>query len=82
MTALHQDNANNRLLSAIPENKQQGAFKRYNNSTPATTGYYRAFLSSIAFELKRRIITNDRIKNGIEYSNVFDGKEAIVSPFF
>ncbi|KAL9544966.1 hypothetical protein PS6_008487 [Mucor atramentarius] len=77
MTALHQDNANNRLLSAIPENKQQGAFKRYNSSMPATTGYYRAFLSSIAFELKRRIITNDRIKNGIEYSNVFDGKEAI-----
>ncbi|GAN05538.1 CNH-domain-containing protein [Mucor ambiguus] len=68
MTALHQDNANNRLLSAIPENKQQGAFRMYssNTATTATPGYYRAFLSSIAFELKRRIITNDRIKNDIE----------------
>ncbi|KAF1796532.1 hypothetical protein V8B55DRAFT_1469504 [Mucor lusitanicus] len=78
MTALHQDNANNRMLSAIPENKQQGAFRMYQKTTAtATSGYYRAFLSSIAFELKRRIITNDRIKNDIEYNNVFDGKEAI-----
>lgn len=77
MSALYQDNNNNRLLSAIPENKQQGIFKM---SLPSSSpGYYRAFLSSIAYEMKRRIITSDRIKHDIEYNNVFDGKEAVVS---
>lgn len=62
-----------RILSSIPENRQQSTFK--STSQPL---YYRAFLSSIAFEFKRRIILSDRIKNDIEYHNVFDGKEAVV----
>ncbi|RCH89004.1 RHO1 GDP-GTP exchange protein 2, partial [Rhizopus stolonifer] len=63
-----------RSLSTIPENKQQSLFKTLNNQPPR---YYRAFLSSVAYELKRRIILSDRIKNDIEYHNVFDGKEAV-----
>ncbi|GAA5816202.1 hypothetical protein MFLAVUS_009728 [Mucor flavus] len=65
----HQDT---RILSSIPENRRQSTFK--STSQPL---YYRAFLSSIAFEFKRRIILSDRIKNDIEYHNVFDGKEAV-----
>ncbi|KAI8637471.1 CNH domain-containing protein [Parasitella parasitica] len=72
---LYQDNSG-RSLSAIPENKQQDSFKMP-KSMPSNPTYYRAFLSSTAHEMKGRIITSDRIKNGIEYSNVFDGKEAI-----
>jgi hypothetical protein len=80
ISALYQDN-NNRLLSAIPENKQQGTFKMSysSSSSSSSSGFYRAFLSNIAYEMKRQIITSDRIKNGIEYNNVFDGKEAIVN---
>lgn len=40
--------------------------------------YYPALLSSIAAEMKKRIIPSDRIKNGIIYNNVFDGQEAVV----
>lgn len=40
--------------------------------------YYRAFLSHVAAELKKRMILSKRIKNDIEYNNVFDGKEAVV----
>ncbi|KAI8980840.1 hypothetical protein BDB01DRAFT_836509 [Pilobolus umbonatus] len=36
-----------------------------------------ALLSCIALEMKRRVSLSDRLKNGIEYSNVFDGKEAV-----
>ncbi|CAO3648387.1 unnamed protein product [Mucor hiemalis] len=61
-----------RTLSSIPENKRQSSFR-----TTAKPTYYRAFLSSIAHEFKRRIILSDRIKNDIEYHNVFDGKEAV-----
>lgn len=63
----------NRILSPIPENTSQSIFK----STMEPV-YYRAFLSSIAYEFKRRIILSDRIKHDIEYHNVFDGKEAVV----
>lgn len=66
-----------RILSPIPENRQQAIFKSISNNN-AQHHYYRAFLSSIAFEFKRRIILSDRIKNDIEYHNVFDGKEAVV----
>ncbi|CEP07864.1 hypothetical protein [Parasitella parasitica] len=72
-----QDHRGGRSLSAIPENKQQDSFQMSKTSPSSAPTYYRAFLSSIAHEMKRRIITSDRIKNGIEYSNVFDGKEAI-----
>ncbi|KAG0937607.1 hypothetical protein G6F57_006975 [Rhizopus arrhizus] len=44
---------------------------------PQQSRYYRAFLSHVAVELKRRIILSKRIKNDIEYNNVFDGKEAV-----
>jgi hypothetical protein len=39
-------------------------------------------LSQIAAEMKRKIIVNDRLKDGIKYTNVFDGKEAVVNIFF
>ncbi|CAO3679184.1 unnamed protein product [Rhizopus stolonifer] len=39
--------------------------------------YHRAFLSHVAAELKKRMILSKRIKNDIEYNNVFDGKEAV-----
>lgn len=47
-------------------------------SQPKST-YYPALLSSIAYEMKRRIIPSDRIKNDVLYNNVFDGKEAVVT---
>lgn len=65
----------NRILSPIPENRQQSLFEKQKNPPH----HYSAFLSSIAYEFKRRIILSDRIKNGIEYHNIFDGKEAVVS---
>lgn len=67
-----------RALSSIPENKRQSNFRTQTTNPPAKPTYYRAFLSSIAHEFKRRIISSDRIKNDIEYHNVFDGKEAVV----
>jgi hypothetical protein len=39
-------------------------------------------LSQIAAEMKRRIIVNDRLKDGIKYTNVFDGKESVLNIFF
>lgn len=42
------------------------------------TVLYCAYLSVVAREFRRRIILVDRVKNGIEYKNVFDGREAIV----
>ncbi|CDH56451.1 rho guanyl nucleotide exchange factor [Lichtheimia corymbifera JMRC:FSU:9682] len=41
------------------------------------TVLYCAYLSVVAREFRRRIILVDRVKNGIEYKNVFDGREAI-----
>jgi hypothetical protein len=41
--------------------------------------HYPALLSSIAAEMKKRVIPSDRIKNSIIYNNVFDGQEAVVS---
>lgn len=47
-----------------------------------STVLYCAYLSVVAREFRQRIILVDRVKNGIEYKNVFDGREAIVSPLF
>lgn len=63
-------------FSNVSESSQQFITKSPNGQS---NRYYRAFLSSVAYELKRRIILSDRIKNDIEYHNVFDGKEAVVS---
>ncbi|KAI9491138.1 hypothetical protein BDB00DRAFT_834665 [Zychaea mexicana] len=38
---------------------------------------YSAYLSVVAREFRRRIVLVDRVKNGIEYKNVFDGREAV-----
>jgi hypothetical protein len=35
-------------------------------------------LSVVWQELKQRVVLNDRIKNSIEYKNVFDGQQAVV----
>jgi hypothetical protein len=35
-------------------------------------------LSVVSQELKQRVVLNDRIKNSIEYKNVFDGQQAVV----
>lgn len=35
-------------------------------------------LSAVAQEFKQRMVLNDRIKNSIEYKNVFDGQQAVV----
>ena len=43
-----------------------------------TTTTYPAYLSVAARELRKRIVLVDRVKNGIEYKNVFDGREAVV----
>lgn len=42
-----------------------------------STVLYCAYLSVVAREFRQRIILVDRVKNGIEYKNVFDGREAI-----
>ncbi|SAM03842.1 hypothetical protein [Absidia glauca] len=34
-------------------------------------------LSVVSQELKQRVVLNDRIKNSIEYKNVFDGQQAV-----
>ena len=68
--------SSSKSLSSVSEKSQQLIIKPPNNQS---NHYYRAFLSSVAYELKRRIILSDRIKNDIEYHNVFDGKEAVVS---
>ncbi|KAI8142369.1 hypothetical protein BJV82DRAFT_516682 [Fennellomyces sp. T-0311] len=36
-----------------------------------------AYLSVVAREFRRRIVLVDRVKDGIEYKNVFDGREAV-----
>ncbi|KAI8367364.1 hypothetical protein EDC96DRAFT_506546 [Choanephora cucurbitarum] len=66
--------SSSKSLSSVSEKSQQLIIKPPNNQS---NRYYRAFLSSVAYELKRRIILSDRIKNDIEYHNVFDGKEAV-----
>ena len=38
-----------------------------------------AYLSVVAREFRRRVVLVDRVKNGIEYKNVFDGREAVVN---
>ncbi|KAL0095349.1 hypothetical protein J3Q64DRAFT_1693853 [Phycomyces blakesleeanus] len=38
---------------------------------------YGALISVVAQEFQQRIIQGDRVKNGIEYKNAFDGKEAV-----
>jgi hypothetical protein len=48
-------------------------------STTLNQQQHTALLSSIASEMEKRLILSDRIKNDILYSNVFDGKEAVVS---
>lgn len=62
-------------VSRIEKNKQRMIKSNEKSVQPR---YYRAFLSHIAIELKKRLILSKRIKNGIEYNNVFDGKEAVV----
>ncbi|KAI9244297.1 hypothetical protein BDA99DRAFT_448523 [Phascolomyces articulosus] len=42
-----------------------------------TTITYAAYLSVVAREFRKRIVLVDRVKNGIEYKNVFDGREAV-----
>lgn len=74
-TLHHGDNTVNRTLSPIPENTLQSTFQTIIRQEPV---YYRAYLSAVAYEFKRRIILSDRIKHDIEYHNVFDGKEAVV----
>ncbi|ORE06903.1 hypothetical protein BCV72DRAFT_241688 [Rhizopus microsporus var. microsporus] len=61
-------------MTRIEKNKQR--MIKSNGKSPQPR-YYRAFLSHIAIELKKRLILSKRIKNGIEYNNVFDGKEAV-----
>lgn len=73
----HGDTTLNRTLSPIPENKPQSTFQ---SPVRRVSVFYRAFLSVVAYEFKRRIILSDRIKHDIEYHNVFDGKEAVVNP--
>ncbi|KAG2201247.1 hypothetical protein INT47_006750 [Mucor saturninus] len=73
-TLHHGDNTVNRTLSPIPENTLQSTFQTITRQEPV---YYRAYLSAVAYEFKRRIILSDRIKHDIEYHNVFDGKEAV-----
>jgi len=38
---------------------------------------YAALLSKVALEMQRRVVVGDRVKHSIQYSNVFDGKEAV-----
>ncbi|KAI9249880.1 CNH domain-containing protein [Sporodiniella umbellata] len=73
MPRVQQDN--NHLAYHMPgKNRQKLSKANIKHSQPE---YYRAFLSHVAAELKRRIVLSKRIKNDIEYNNVFDGKEAV-----
>ncbi|KAI8887425.1 hypothetical protein K501DRAFT_175556, partial [Backusella circina FSU 941] len=38
---------------------------------------YLAYLSSIALEFRQTIVLTDHVKDGIDYKNTFDGKEAV-----
>lgn len=38
---------------------------------------YGAFLSKVAMEMQKRVVVGERLKDNIQYSNVFDGKEAV-----
>jgi hypothetical protein len=40
---------------------------------------YGALLSKVAMEMQKRVVVGERLKDNIQYSNVFDGKEAVVS---
>ncbi|KAG2217206.1 hypothetical protein INT45_011644, partial [Circinella minor] len=46
-------------------------------SNNTSIGSYAALLSHVANELRQRIILSDRLKDGIEYKNAFDGHEAV-----
>ncbi|KAI9274477.1 hypothetical protein BDA99DRAFT_431896 [Phascolomyces articulosus] len=48
-----------------------------NNKLNIAIGPYAALLSHVANEFRLRIILNDRLKDGIEYKNAFDGHEAV-----
>ncbi|KAG0187123.1 RHO1 GDP-GTP exchange protein 2 [Apophysomyces sp. BC1034] len=47
------------------------------SSSASSTSFYPALLSKVASELRQRIALGDRLKNGIEYKNTFDGQEAV-----
>ncbi|KAI9470069.1 MAG: CNH domain-containing protein [Benjaminiella poitrasii] len=70
---------NNKPLSytIVSPLKQKDPIKPSFSVSKQNFRYYPGFLSSTAHEMKRRIILSDRIKNGVQYSNVFDGKEAV-----
>ncbi|KAM3579239.1 RHO1 GDP-GTP exchange protein 2 [Umbelopsis sp. WA50703] len=38
---------------------------------------YGALLSKVAMEMQKRVVVGERLKDNIQYSNVFDGKEAV-----
>ncbi|KAJ2959350.1 hypothetical protein NQZ79_g5117 [Umbelopsis isabellina] len=38
---------------------------------------YGALLSQVAMEMQKRVVVGERLKDNIQYSNVFDGKEAV-----
>jgi hypothetical protein len=40
---------------------------------------YCALLSKVAIEMQKRVVVGNRLKDSIQYSDVFDGKEAVVS---
>ncbi|KAF7731444.1 RHO1 GDP-GTP exchange protein 2 [Apophysomyces ossiformis] len=61
----------------MTQNATTKSSSRPSSSSSTILSIYPALLSRVAAELKQRIVLGDRVKNGIEYKNAFDGQEAV-----